>query len=69
MWTSHRQQAANRPTDCASRQRRGGAGRAGAKVQWVSADAIAEHRHLHTHTQIQTHTDPGMLPFAAFSIE
>lgn len=57
MWMSHRQQAANQPTDCVSHQGRGGAGQAGAKVKWVSAKAIAEHRPLHTHkyknTQIQ----------------
>lgn len=57
MWMSHRQQVANQQTERVSHRGRGGAGQAGAKVEWVSAKAIAVHRplptHKHKHTQFQ----------------
>lgn len=65
---SHRQQAANQPTECTSHQGRGGAGQAGAKVKSVSAKAICwKQTFILTHTR--THRNPGMLPYAAFPIE
>lgn len=54
MWMSHRQQVANQQTSEPLGEGRSGAGQAGAKVEWVSAKAIAVHRPLHTHKHKRT---------------
>ena len=73
MWTSHGQPAANRPTDCVSRQRRGGPALSelepksnGFRLMRLLNPDLYTHTRIHGYKHAQK---LGTLPSAAFSIE